>query len=114
LAVHAPIMRLPSDKDLILPLMRELLEMNAGMPGLAHLGIMGEAVIVSSTQPVVDLDPDDFEPCIYRVMKLADDLDDMLKAKYGGTAKKRVAPAKPAAPTSGAKSVSGASQSKKG
>jgi hypothetical protein len=105
LRVHAPIMRLPSDKDLILPLMRDLLELDDVILGSARLGIGNETVIVSIAQPVVDLGPDDFAFCIHRVMKLADDLDDMLISKYGGTAKKRVAPKKPVAPTAAAKSA---------
>jgi hypothetical protein len=105
LRVHAPIMRVPSDKDLILPLMRDLLELDDFILGSARLGIGNEAVIVSIAQPVVDLGPDDFASCIHRVMKLADDLDDMLISKYGGTAKKRVAPSKPTALASAGKAT---------
>jgi hypothetical protein len=114
LRAEAAIMKLPSDKDLILPLMRDLLEWNAVIPGLARLGIMGEAVFVSISQPVVELGSDDFAFCIHRVMKLADDLDDQLIGKYGGTAKKRVTPSKPAAQTVASKPAGRTSPSKKG
>ena len=92
---EAPIMPLPSDKDLILPLMRNLLELNTGIAGMASIGIANETVVVTVTRQVGDLRPDDFASCIHSVMSIADDLDDKLIEKYGGTSKKRVPPDTP-------------------
>lgn len=90
---EAVVMPLPSDKDLILPLMRYLLEINAsGIAGMGSIGIQNETVVVTVTRQVAELHPDDFASCIQSVMSIADDLDDKLKETYGGTSKKRVPP----------------------
>lgn len=87
---EAIVMPLPSDNDLILPLMRSLLELNAGIAGMASIGIENEMVVVKVTRQVGELQPDDFASCIHSVMSIADNLDDKLIEKYGGTSKKRV------------------------
>lgn len=92
LAAEAPIMQLPSDKELILPLMRELLEMNTVLSGTVRLGIKNEWVVATATRMVADLGGNDCAACINAVMRMADNLDDPLLAKYGGTSQPRVAP----------------------
>ena len=89
---EAIVMPLPSDNDLILPLMRSLLELNTGIAGMASIGIENETVVVKVTRQVGELRPDDFATCIHSVMSIADNLDDKLIEKYGGTSKKRVPP----------------------
>lgn len=89
LRVEALIMGLPSDKELILPLMRELLEINMSIADPGRVGIRDEAVFATITRPVPELRPDDFAKCIHSVMVIADSMDDDLIAKYGGTSKKR-------------------------
>jgi len=42
-------MPLPSDKELILPLMRDLLDINSGNPGPSKMAIMNENVICCTT-----------------------------------------------------------------
>jgi hypothetical protein len=84
------IMPLPSDRDLILPLMRKLHEINHGISGTASIGIENENIVVTVTRQVGDLRPDDFSCCIDSVMSIADNLDDKLIEQYGGTSKKHV------------------------
>lgn len=88
-AVQAPVMTLPSDKDLLLPLMRELLEYNGTSITPAQLGISGQSVKVSIIRQADGLTIDDVSAFIYHVMCVADDLDDQLIEKYGGTSKER-------------------------
>jgi len=82
-------MPLPGDKDLILPLMRELLELDLVIPGSHRVGISGQQVFAAVTYPVATLHADDCARSIDSVMALADELDDYLVEKYGGTSKKR-------------------------
>ena len=86
---EALIMPLPSDKELILPLMRELLELNLLIAGVERLGIKNEAVFISITRPIMELKKNDFADFIHSVMSTADRLDDQLLEKYGGTSRKR-------------------------
>ncbi len=80
---------LPSDRDLILPLMRELLEKNIVLPESAKFAIVDDTVIVVITRPLQDTSPDQIGRSIQAVMAVADSLDDGFLAKYGGTSKKR-------------------------
>lgn len=86
---EAMVMLLPSDKDLLLPLMRELLELNLVLVGVERLGIKNEAIFVSVTRPIMELRKNDFSNFINRVMATADHLDDLLLERYGGTSRKR-------------------------
>jgi hypothetical protein len=85
----ALVMPLPSDKDLIVPLMREILELNMLIAGTTKLGISEEMVFATAIRRVDDLQEDDIARCIHGVMSLADDLDDRLIEKYGGTSMQR-------------------------
>jgi len=85
----AVVMPLPADKDLILPLMRDVLELNMLLWGSARLSISYESILVAAIERVNDLQQDDVARCIHRVMSLADDLDDDLIEKYGGTSIQR-------------------------
>ena len=89
LRTEAVVMQLPSDKELLLPLMRELLEFNAHVSGLARLGIERDWIFASSIQPVLELRGDDFAQIINAVMQLAGERFDKLIEKYGGTTKPR-------------------------
>ncbi len=89
LRVESAIMPLPSDKDLILPLMRELLELNMHISDVGRVGIMNENVYVSVTYPISNIDKNTVPRCIHSVMFLADSIDDPLIEKYGGTSKSR-------------------------
>jgi hypothetical protein len=92
LYVRAYVMPLPSDKELIAPLMRELLELNLRITSAGRVGISDERVFVAVTRPVTELHADDVARSIRSVMVIADSIDDDLLERYGGTAKKRVAP----------------------
>lgn len=98
LAVIAPIMDVPSDGDLIVPLMHDLLEFNASAIASPRLGIAGKTVFASVMWPLWAVGPEDIASAIISVMSTADDIDDKLKAKYGGTSKKRGGASKAAAP----------------
>lgn len=92
LVVDAQVMPLPSDKELILPLMRELLEFNVGIPTPARVGIQEDVVVAALVRDLDDLQQSDIPKSIHCVMSLADRLDDALVEKYSGTAKARHRP----------------------
>jgi len=81
--------KLPSDGDLMLPLMRELLEMNATLPDAVRLVIANDCVLTMVTRRVASLSDAEVANSIDSVMALADGLDDGFKVKYGGTSRKR-------------------------
>ena len=87
--VAASVMEMPADKELILPLMRELLTINVFFPTFGRLGIMDKRVYATMTYPVELMNREDVGRTIYSVFSLADSVDDRLKKKYGGTTKKR-------------------------
>lgn len=89
LRVEALVMPMPSDKELILPLMRELLAINMSMSGPARLGIKEDQVYTALLYPVKALADDDYATLIHWTMTLADQLDDGLIKKYGGTSIQR-------------------------
>jgi hypothetical protein len=81
--------KLPSDQDLMLPLMRELLEMNATLPDAVRLVIANDCVLTMVTRRVASLSDAEVANSIDSVMALADGLDDGFKVKYGGTSRQR-------------------------
>lgn len=89
LHANALVMELPSDKDLIVPLMRELLELNLRIHGAVRVGVSGELVIAMASRPVLELQVEEFSRCLYSVAAVADQIDDALRERYGGTAKQR-------------------------
>jgi hypothetical protein len=89
LHADAYVMDLPSDAELIVPLMRELLELNLVLRGAVRVGISDEAVIAMAIRPLIEMDHDEFTSCISSVMNVADQIDDLLLEKYGGTARQR-------------------------
>lgn len=87
--VAAGVMPLPADRDLIVPLMRELLELNTSILGSARFGIRNRRVHATVSAKVADLEAADFGVLINEVMALADAVDDDLAKKYGGSSKPR-------------------------
>jgi hypothetical protein len=71
LRAESLVMELPSDQEMIPPLMRELLEANMTIAGTARFGISGEGVFVCATIPVVELAPGDVPAHIHSVMEIA-------------------------------------------
>jgi hypothetical protein len=90
LRVEALVMPMPSDKELILPLMRELLALNLSLSGPARLGIKDDQVYAALLYPVKALHDDDYATMIHWTMTLSDQLDDGLIKKFGGTTIQRV------------------------
>ncbi|HEX7567579.1 MAG TPA: hypothetical protein VF355_03345 [Anaerolineaceae bacterium] len=89
LRVEALVMSMPSDKELILPLMRELLNLNIELSGPVRLGIEGDNVYTSLLYPVKALKDEEYPDMIHWTMNLADQIDEGLIKKYGGTSKTR-------------------------
>jgi hypothetical protein len=89
LRVEAMIMDLPSDGDLILPLTRELLETNFGLPLPGRVSIGHEKVWAEVMSRVTDVHADQVASSIHSTMSFADNIEDRLIKKYGGTSKKR-------------------------
>ncbi len=90
LRVEALVIPMPSDKELILPLMRELLALNVSLSGPVRLGIKDDQVYAALLYPVKALHDDDYATMIHWTMTLADQMDDGLIKKYGGTTIPRV------------------------
>jgi hypothetical protein len=87
--VGAEVMQMPSDADLVVPLMRELLEMNAMARGPARFCVDGDSVWVVVLD-LVELMPDaDFGRCIDAVLAWAGQSQEMLRKKYHRTTRKR-------------------------
>ena len=87
----APVMEIPSDKDLIVPLMRKLLELNLYFAGSQRFGMTAKSVICMGIRRVDDMQPDELASLLFGVMHVADELDDQLQARFGGTSKQRSA-----------------------
>jgi hypothetical protein len=87
--VGTEVMALPSDADLVVPLMRELLEINARARGPARIAIDGDSVWVVVVD-LADLMPDaDFGRSIDAVLAWAEQLQKSLPRKYHRTTRKR-------------------------
>ncbi|HMO58540.1 MAG TPA: hypothetical protein PKA05_22930 [Roseiflexaceae bacterium] len=95
LRIEAPVMSLPSDRELILPLMRELLELNHSLPSSGALSIQNETVHALLMWPAAGLREADVAHCMQSVIGLADWADDRLIATYGGTTTPRIPPDEP-------------------
>lgn len=82
----ARVMDLPSDRELLLPLYRELLEINWVLVGVARLAVTdnGAWLVFSDAASRVE-SAMEVAVAIDMVMGLADGLDDQLVGKYGGT-----------------------------
>jgi hypothetical protein len=96
LRAESLVMELPSDQDMILPLMRELLEANMTIAGSARLAINGEGVFVCATIPIVELAADGVPAHIHSVMAIAEKIsapsDEEVKQE-GATQEPPVTPA---------------------
>ena len=72
LRAESLVMELPSDQEMVTPLMRELLEANMTFAGAARLGISGEGVFVCASIPVAELGDGDVPSHIHSVMAIAE------------------------------------------
>jgi hypothetical protein len=88
-SVLADVMPLPSDSDLVVPLMRELLELNCFVCDRARFGILAGSVCAVATNAVESMKDDQYADYIHGVMTLADGASGELQKKYGGTTRKR-------------------------
>lgn len=87
--VGAEVMPMPSDADLVVPLMRELLEVNAMARGPARFCVDGDTVWVVVLD-LVELMPDaDFGRGIDAVIGWASQAQEGLRKKYHRTTRKR-------------------------
>jgi len=83
--------KLPSDQDLMLALMRELLELNASLPDAIRLVIANEMVFVMASRRLTDLSKSEVQESIESVMAIADALDNTFIEKYARTSRQRKA-----------------------
>ena len=89
--VIAQIMPLPSDKELIVPLMRDLLEYNSLLLGASRFSIDGGSVYASAGQLVESIKDEAYADYINGVLIMAHTFTDDLMKWYGGTSRKRAA-----------------------
>lgn len=71
LRAEAHAMDLPSDKDRMLTVLRDLMEANMNLAGPARLGIFGESVFVAATMPFIKLTANAAQAHIQPVMEIA-------------------------------------------
>ena len=91
--VHGILMEtLPSDRDLLMPLMRDLLLRNMELPGEARFGILNEMVVLGLSVPLPDAWSFSIDQHIEEVMALADELQGEFLEKYQGTSRARLKP----------------------
>ena len=81
--------KLPSDRDLMVPLMRELLEPNARLAESVRLCIASDTVLVMAHRRLTDLSEGDVRESIEAVTALAGGLDDGFAAKNSGASRRR-------------------------
>jgi hypothetical protein len=89
LRVVATVVELPSDRELVLPLLRDLLTLNSSLPGPARAAIDGNAVVIAAMMPAEGLSDQYVAFTIHNTMSIADSLVEPLRQQYGGTARKR-------------------------
>lgn len=89
LRVIASVMELPSDGELILPLLRDLLELNGSLPGPARAAVDGTSVRIVAMMPADGLSDRDIAFTIHNALSMADSLIQPLTQQYGGTARHR-------------------------
>ncbi len=89
LRAFSKILDLPSDKDLILPLMRELLEINSVLPNECRFAISSNSVITTISRLITEYTESMIPLCLHLISQVSDDYDDYLIEKYGGTSKTR-------------------------
>jgi hypothetical protein len=75
LRAESLVMELPSEQEMIPPLMRELLEANMTIAGSARLGISGEGVFVCASILADELGAGDVPAHIHAVMAIAGSFD---------------------------------------
>jgi len=90
--VAAGVIPLPSDAELVAPLMRESLESNTAIEGAARFTIVDSHVFVSVTERVSRMKDEDYGRHIDDVVGVADAWMKEFKKKYGGTTRKRPRP----------------------
>jgi hypothetical protein len=89
LHVDAALMALPSDHELLVPLMRELLELNAQLRGSVRAGIHREQVLAGAIRPLSQLSEAQLGETVAAVISLSDRLDEQLLTHFGGTVRQR-------------------------
>jgi len=87
--VSAEVLPLPSDRELVVPLLRELLELNAEIRGPARLAVVGDTVFAGVQDPVELMPDPDFGRYIDATLGVAHGAMKRLVKKYGKTVRKR-------------------------
>lgn len=83
LTVWAAVLQLPAQDE---PgLMRKLLEMNWEETLETCFGIMNDKVVVLAQRTVADLSPEEISRAVTLVATIADDNDELLREKFGGS-----------------------------
>jgi anti-sigma factor RsiW len=85
LRIASPVVTLPADASLHLPLFRRILELNAAGLANAAFGLIGERVVVVSERPVAGLDEGEVEQAVRHLAAVADTFDDRLEKDFGAT-----------------------------
>ena len=82
--VVSPVVVLPPGPNQA-PLLRRLLELNAGGLANAAFGLMGDKVVVVSERPTAGLDAVEVEQIVRHLAAVADTFDDRFEKEFGAT-----------------------------
>jgi len=85
LRLASPVVTLPADAGRQGPMMRRLLELNAGGLANAAFGLMGDRVVAVSERPAAGLDAGEVEQTVTHLAAVADTFDDRLAKEFGAT-----------------------------
>ena len=83
LTVWAAVLQLPAEDEL--GLMRKLLTMNWEETLESKFGIMKDKVVVLTQRAIADLSPEEISRAITLLATIADDNDELLQEKFGGS-----------------------------
>jgi hypothetical protein len=85
LRVASPVVTLPADPSKHPPLLRRLLELNAGGLANAAFGLTGDRVVAVSERPAQGLGPEEVEQTVRHLAAVADTFDDRLEKEFGAS-----------------------------
>jgi hypothetical protein len=85
LRVASPVVKLPADVEKHGPLLRRLLEINAGGLANAAFGLVDDRVVAVSERPTDGLDASEVEQMVRHLAAVADTFDDRLEKEFGAS-----------------------------
>lgn len=85
LQINSPVLRLPEKLEKQTALFRHLLQLNVDEVVGASFGLQNDTVILLAKRSIEGLDRDEIKEMLLRIGYYADQFDDLLVGKYGGS-----------------------------